>query len=99
MLKREDVMNSFELLYNIPLYNIPSHTLPTCSPTDKILSYFGLTLLNSIILYILVHVSLCKYDRVSLTTFNSGIASCQAQKSSISISLTIDVAGYFCLPP
>lgn len=43
-------------------------------------------------------MSLCKYDKVSLTTFNSGIASCQAQKSSISISLTIDVARYFCLP-
>ena len=44
-------------------------------------------------------MSLCKYDKVSLTTFNSGIASCWVQKSSISISLIVDVAGYFCLLP
>ena len=43
-------------------------------------------------------MSLCKYDKVSLTTFSSGIASCRAQIFSISISLTIDVARYFCLP-
>lgn len=43
-------------------------------------------------------MSLCKYDKVSLTTFSSGIASCRAQRFSISTSLTIDVARYFCLP-